>query len=107
MYFKGTLEEYIKYIKKVGNVPHGLADQRASGSLLLRPHHNTTTITMPCQQHQLDALKERQINLAVKALKQDLRLSQRRAAAIYKVPQSTLSARRARQLLRVNYIPVL
>jgi hypothetical protein len=62
---------------------------------------------MPRQQHQLDALKERQINLAVEALKQDPKLSQQRAAAIYKVPQSTLSARRARRLLRVNYMPVL
>ena len=61
---------------------------------------------MPCQQHQLDALKERQINLAVEALKQDPRLSQRRAAAIYKVPQSTLSARRAGRLPRVDYMPV-
>ena len=62
---------------------------------------------MPCQQRQLDASKERQVNLAIEALKQDPKLSQRRAAAIYKVPQSTLSVQRARQLLRVNYMPVL
>ena len=61
---------------------------------------------MPRQQHQLDASKECQINLAVEALKQDPKLSQRRAAAIYKVPQSTLSARRAGRLPRVNYMPV-
>ena len=89
------------------NVPHGRVAQRASRLLLPRPHHNTTTTTMPRQQHQLDASKERQINLAVKALKQDLKLSQQHAAAIYKVPQSTLSVQRARQLLRVNYMPVL
>ena len=41
---------------------------------------------MPRQQRQLDASKERQVNLAIKALKQDLKLSQQRAAAIYRVP---------------------
>ncbi|KAJ8110965.1 hypothetical protein OPT61_g6324 [Boeremia exigua] len=52
----------------------------------------------------LNALKERQINLTVKALKQDLNLLQQRAAAIYRVPQSILSTQRARQPLRANII---
>ena len=31
---------------------------RASGALLPRPHQNTTSLLMPLQQRQLDALKE-------------------------------------------------
>jgi DNA-binding transcriptional regulator YiaG len=59
---------------------------------------------MPHQQHQLDALKERQVNLAIKALKQDLKLSQQRAAAIYRVPQKTISNQRAGRPLRADSI---
>ena len=72
------------------NVPHGRVGQRASRTLLPRPHHNTPTTLMPPQQRQLDASKEAQIHLAIQALKQDPNLSLRRAAAIYKIPQSTL-----------------
>jgi uncharacterized protein YoaH (UPF0181 family) len=50
---------------------------------------------MPLQQGQKDALKDSQINLAVEALKQDLKLSVRRAADIYTVPRTTLRDRRA------------
>ena len=50
---------------------------------------------MPYQTRQLDALNERQINLAVEALKQDPKLSVRRAADIYTVPRTTLRDRRA------------
>jgi hypothetical protein len=50
---------------------------------------------MSPQQRQSDALKEAQINLTIEALRQDPTLTQRRAAAIYKVSQSTLSKRRA------------
>jgi hypothetical protein len=57
---------------------------------------------MPPQQRQLDASKEAQIHLAIQALKQDLNLSLHRAAAIYKIPQHTLSNQRARQPLRAN-----
>ena len=49
---------------------------------------------MSSQQHYLDASKEAQIQLALQALKQDVTLSLRRAAAIYKVPRSTLSDQR-------------
>jgi hypothetical protein len=71
---------------------------------LPRPHHNITTTTMPRQQRQLDASKERQVNLAIEALKQDPKLSQRRAAAIYRVPQKTISDRRAGRLSRADSI---
>ena len=57
---------------------------------------------MPPQQRQLDASKEAQIHLAIQALKQDPNLSLRRAAAIYKIPQSTLSDQRAGRPLRAN-----
>jgi hypothetical protein len=50
---------------------------------------------MPPQQGQKDASKDSQINLAVEALKQDLKLSVRRTADIYTVPQTTLRDRRA------------
>jgi len=50
---------------------------------------------MPPQQRQLDALKEAQIQLAVEALKRDPNLSVKRAASIYKVPETTLRKRRA------------
>jgi hypothetical protein len=59
---------------------------------------------MPHQQHQLDALKERQVNLAIEALKQDPKLSQQRAAAIYRVPQKTISDQRAGRPSRANSI---
>jgi hypothetical protein len=59
---------------------------------------------MPRQQRQLDASKERQVNLAIEALKQDPKLSQRRAAAIYRVPQKTISDRRAGRPSRADSI---
>jgi hypothetical protein len=59
---------------------------------------------MPHQQHQLDALKERQVNLTIKALKQDPKLSQQHAAAIYRVPQKTISNRRAGRPSHANSI---
>ncbi|KAJ8118507.1 hypothetical protein OPT61_g524 [Boeremia exigua] len=50
---------------------------------------------------------EAQIQLALQALKQDANLSQRRAAAIYRVPQSTLSDRRAGRPSRADTMPNL
>ena len=50
---------------------------------------------MPLQQRQLDALKEAQIQLAVKALKRDPKLSIKRAVSIYKVSKTTLRKQRA------------
>ncbi|KAJ8111544.1 hypothetical protein OPT61_g5887 [Boeremia exigua] len=60
---------------------------------------------MPQQQHNINALKEAKLQLALQALKQDANLSQRRAAAIYSVPQKTLSDRRAGQPSRGNTMP--
>ena len=57
---------------------------------------------MPLQQRQLDALKEAQIQLAVKALKRDPKLSIKRAVSIYKVSETTLRKRRAGRPLRAN-----
>jgi signal transduction histidine kinase len=47
------------------------------------------------------------LQLALQALKQDAKLSQRRAAAIYKVPQSTLSNRLTRSQPQRDYRPKL
>jgi DNA-binding transcriptional regulator YiaG len=84
------------------NVPHGRKNQRANESLLPRPHHNTLTTMMLPQQHRSDASKECQMQLAIQAIKQDATLSQRRAAAVYRVSQATLSKRRAGQPSRAD-----
>ncbi|KAJ8111140.1 hypothetical protein OPT61_g6192 [Boeremia exigua] len=60
---------------------------------------------MPQQQHNINALKEAQIQLALQALKQDANLSQRRAAAIYNVPQATLSNRSTGRPSRADTMP--
>ncbi|KAJ8113400.1 hypothetical protein OPT61_g4459 [Boeremia exigua] len=62
---------------------------------------------MPQQQHNINVLKEAQVQLALQALKQDVNLSQRRAAAIYRVPQKTLSDQRAGRPSRANTMPNL
>ena len=49
---------------------------------------------MPQQQSKNNALNEHKVQLALAALKQDPKLSERRAAAIYSVPRTTLHARR-------------
>jgi hypothetical protein len=69
---------------------------------LPRPHQHTLPALMPPQQPQFSASKERQIQLALQALKQDAKLSVRRAAAIYNVPKSTLHQRRAGRPSRVD-----
>ena len=49
------------------------------------------------QQINLELLpREERIDLAIKALKSNANLSQRRAAAVYKVPESTLRRQRAK-----------
>ena len=78
---------------------------RVSRSLLPRPHQNTYPTPMPLQQQKSDASNERQILLALQALQQDATLSQRRAAAIYRVPQKTLSDRRAGRPSRADSMP--
>ena len=49
---------------------------------------------MSQQQQHLQPSSERQIQLALQALKQDVNLSQRRAAAIYNISRRTLVNRR-------------
>jgi hypothetical protein len=78
---------------------------RVSRSLLPSPYQNTVTVTMSLQQQHLKALKEGQIQLALQAIKQDATISQRRAAAIYSVPQRTLSDRRAGRSSRADSAP--
>jgi hypothetical protein len=68
---------------------------RLRGSLSPSSHQNFYSTTMSQQQHHLAASKEAQIQTALRALQQDATLSQRRAAAIYSVPQRTISHRRA------------
>jgi hypothetical protein len=60
---------------------------------------------MPQQQHQIEPSKERQIQLALQALKQDATLFLRRATAIYKVTYTTLSRRRVGQTPQVGHWP--
>jgi hypothetical protein len=50
-------------------------------------------------------LDEARIQLAIQAINQDPTLSERRAAAIYNVPQKTLSNRRARKVSRRDCKP--
>jgi hypothetical protein len=73
---------------------------------ILPSHHQlSTSATMSQQQHQLDALKEARMQFALQAMKQDATLSQRRAAALYKVSHTTLSDRRAGKPPRADYTP--
>jgi hypothetical protein len=60
---------------------------------------------MSQQRNDLPASKEARLQLALQAIKQDATLSQRRAAAIYNVSQSTLSTRRAGTTLRRDCTP--
>jgi hypothetical protein len=60
---------------------------------------------MPQQEHQLPALKEARLQLALQAIERDANLSQRRAAAIYNVSQNTLERRRAGTPFRHDCMP--
>jgi hypothetical protein len=70
-----------------------------------KPPPTLPLYVMPQQQHQIEPSKERQIQLALQALKQDATLSLRRAAAIYKVTHTTLSRRRAGQTPQADRWP--
>ena len=61
---------------------------------------------MPPQQCQLDAFKESQIHLALQSIKRDATISQRRAAAIYRVPRKTMGDRRAGRPSRADSTPI-
>jgi hypothetical protein len=60
---------------------------------------------MSQQQHNLPALKEAQLELALKAIERDATLSLRRAAAIYNVSRATLSNRQRGIPLRRDCAP--
>jgi hypothetical protein len=60
---------------------------------------------MSQQQQQIQPSNERQIQLALQAIKGDVSLSQRRAAAIYNVPRRTLGDRRAGRPSRADTMP--
>ena len=61
---------------------------------------------MPPQQRQLDAFKESQIHLALQSIKRDATISQRRAAAIYRVPRKTMGDQQAGRPLRADSTPI-
>jgi hypothetical protein len=83
----------------------GKSPTRVSRPLLPRPHQPTPSAPMAPQQHQSDALKESQVQLALQAIKQDVTISQRRAAAIYRVPRKTMSDRRTGRPSRADSTP--
>lgn len=56
---------------------------------------------MPQQQNKISISREPQIQLALQTLKQDATLSNRRATALYSIPESTLRSQRARK----QYLP--
>ena len=60
---------------------------------------------MTPQQHQSDVLEESQIQPALQDIKQVATISQQRAAAIYRVPQKTISSRRAGRPSRADSTP--
>jgi hypothetical protein len=62
---------------------------------------------MSQQHNNLVASKERQLQLAIKAIKRDATLTQRRAAKLYNVPQKLISNRRARKIYRRDCAPNL
>ena len=62
---------------------------------------------MPQRKNTKKPLNEADIQLAVQAIKRDATLSQRQAAKIYRVSQSTLSTRLAGASLRRNCAPNL
>jgi hypothetical protein len=63
---------------------------RVRGPLLPSPHQNTYNLSMLQQQPSLQPSNERQIQLALQAIKGDALLLQQRAAAIYNVSRTTL-----------------
>jgi hypothetical protein len=62
---------------------------------------------MSQQHNDLVASKERQLQLAIEAIKRDATLTQRRAAKLYNVPQKSISNRRAGKMYRRDRAPNL
>jgi hypothetical protein len=78
----------------MSNVSHKRADHTSELITLPRQHYLLLSITMP-QLPDLESLpRADRLIFAIQAMKSDTSLSQRRAAAIYNVPQSTLGTRR-------------
>ena len=97
----GTGRFWVKYV----NVSHKRADHTSELITLPRQHHLLLSITMP-QLPDLESLSRAdRLILAIQAMKSDTSLSQRRAAATYNVPQSTLSTRRAKTPARRDIHP--
>ncbi|KAF2746941.1 hypothetical protein M011DRAFT_71822 [Sporormia fimetaria CBS 119925] len=83
---------------------------RVSWPPLPRPHQNHNTITsntMNSPTHAKSASNEAQIQLALQAMQKDASLTVRRAAKLYNVPRSTLSARRAGKAPRRDCRPTV
>jgi hypothetical protein len=97
-YTETSLLYYITY-------PTGEPPTQASRPLLPSPHQNPYYSSMSQQQPSLQPSNERQIQLALQAIKGDALLSQQRAAAIYNVAQRTLGDRRAGRPSRNNIMP--
>lgn len=76
-----------------------------SRPLLPRPYQPTPSASIAPQQHQSDALKESQVQPALQVIKQVATISRRRAAAIYRVPQKTISSRCAGRPSRADFTP--
>jgi hypothetical protein len=70
-----------------------------------KPHQNHHYALISQQHYHSEASKEVQVQLAIQATQQNATLSQRHAAAIYKISQTTLSGRRAGRPLQADRWP--
>ena len=77
------------------NVPHGRAGHPGEPVTFAKTTSNLTYLVMSQRKRAKKPINEGDIQLAVQAIKCDAKLSQRRAAKIYRVPQSTISDRHA------------
>lgn len=93
------------HVASYTNVSGKRVDRASESITLPRPHLFLLSITMS-QQPDLELLsREDRVVLAIQAIKSDASLSQRRAAATYNVPQSTISNRRAKTAARRDTHP--
>ena len=94
-------------VSKYYNVPHGRAGHPGEPVTFAKTTLNLTHLVMSQRKRAKKPVNEGGIQLAVQAIKRDATLSQRRAAKIYRVPQSTISDRLARASLRRDCAPNL
>ena len=80
---------------------------QACGPLLPRPHQNCTFIAMPQRNNVQKPSNENQIQLALQAIRQDVTITPRRAAAIHTFSRSTLTRRLAGKPSRRDYRPAV